>query len=158
MKRPVTTCALELLLGLSLASPLATQAQGFAPAKGDAALRYRQSTMFMMSQHFGLLGLMVKGEKPYDKESFLHNAELVQMFSQMPWDSFWVPGSDQGKNRMKPEIFTEKDQFLGKAKRLQEETAKLVDVAKTGDQAAIKTQFGATGQACKSCHDSYRKE
>ncbi|MDE2586049.1 MAG: cytochrome c, partial [Betaproteobacteria bacterium] len=25
-----------------------------------------------------------------------------------------------------------------------------------GDQAAIKAQFGKTGEACKSCHDKFR--
>jgi cytochrome c556 len=114
--------------------------------------------MFMMSQHAGQLAAMVKGDKPWDTQTFQHNAELVEMFSKMPWDSFWVPGSDQGKNRMKPEIFKEKDQFLSDAKRLQDETAKLVSVAKTGDEGAMKAQFGAVGKACKNCHDSYRQE
>ena len=141
-----------------VALPLAGSGQNFAPAKGGDALRYRQSSMFMMSQHMGQLAAMVKGDKPWDNAVFVHNAELVEMFSQMPWDSFWVAGSDQGKNRMKPEIFKEKDQFLGDAKRLQDETAKLVSVAKTGDQSAAKTQFGAVGKACKTCHDSYRQE
>ena len=30
--------------------------------------------------------------------------------------------------------------------------------AATGDQAAIKAQFGELGKACKSCHDKYREE
>jgi cytochrome c556 len=154
VKRLPITFGLLLLLAL----PMAAQAQGFAPAKGDDAFRYRQSTMFMMGQHVGALAAMVRGDKPFDQEVFVANAEKVQMFSTMPWDSFWVPGSDQGKHRMKPEIFKEKDQFLSNSKRLQEETAKLVLVAKTGDQGAIKKQFGAVGQACKHCHESYRAE
>ena len=34
----------------------------------------------------------------------------------------------------------------------------LQKVAATGDQAAIKAQFGELGKACKSCHDKYREE
>jgi cytochrome c556 len=36
--------------------------------------------------------------------------------------------------------------------------AKLAVVAKGGNIDAIKAQVGETGKACKTCHDSYRKE
>jgi cytochrome c556 len=150
--------AITASLGLLLALPVVASAQGFAPAKGADALRYRQASMFMMGQSAGQLAAMIKGDKPYNQELALHHAELVHTFSTLPWDSFWVPGSDQGKNRMKPEIFKEKDKFLDDAKALQDETAKLLDVAKTGDQGALKAQFGAVGKACKTCHDAYREE
>ena len=34
---------------------------------------------------------------------------------------------------------------------------KLAQVAKGGDLNAVKAQFGATGKACKSCHDDFKK-
>ena len=34
----------------------------------------------------------------------------------------------------------------------------LQKVAATGDAAAIKTQFGKTGESCKACHDKFRKD
>jgi len=154
VRRFALSGALALLVGL----PVAASAQGFAPAKGDDALRYRQGSMFMMAQHMGALGAMVKGDKPWDAAAVQRNAERVEMFSQLPWDSFWVAGSDKGKNRMKPEIFKDKEKFLAGATHLQDETAKLASVAKTGDQAAFKAQFGAVGKACKQCHDNFREE
>jgi cytochrome c556 len=39
---------------------------------------------------------------------------------------------------------------------LRAETAKLAEAAKTGDRAAIQAQLGATGKACKGCHDEYK--
>ncbi|PZP65134.1 MAG: hypothetical protein DI596_00055 [Azospira oryzae] len=31
-------------------------------------------------------------------------------------------------------------------------------MAKTGDEKAMKTQFGELGKACKACHDDYREK
>jgi len=41
---------------------------------------------------------------------------------------------------------------------MQGEVAKLNTVAKAGDIAAIRAQFGEAGKACKACHDDYRKD
>ena len=152
MKKIVAATA---LIG-ALIGATTVQAQSFAPAKGEDALRYRQSTLFLMGQHFGVLGAMAKGDRPFDAASFAWNAKEVENFSHLPWDSFWVAGADQGKHRMKPEIFTEEDKFLGYAKQLQDETAKLVQVASGSDVAAAKAQVAATGKACGQCHDAFR--
>jgi cytochrome c556 len=50
------------------------------------------------------------------------------------------------------------DDFKSKAEKMQAETAKLVQAAKTGDAAALKAQVGETGKACKACHDNYRNK
>jgi cytochrome c556 len=34
----------------------------------------------------------------------------------------------------------------------------LAMAAESGDPAAVKTAFGATGKACKACHDEFRME
>jgi cytochrome c556 len=39
---------------------------------------------------------------------------------------------------------------------MRQEVVKLVDVSKTGDVAAIRTQFQATVKSCDNCHDNYR--
>jgi cytochrome c556 len=38
------------------------------------------------------------------------------------------------------------------------EANELAKVAESGDAAAIKAQFGKTGETCKSCHDKFRKD
>ena len=40
----------------------------------------------------------------------------------------------------------------------QQEAAKLTEVAKGGDEAAIKAQFGKTAETCKACHKEFRKD
>jgi Cytochrome C'. len=41
---------------------------------------------------------------------------------------------------------------------MQEEMKKLADLAKAGDEAGFKRQFGVVGGTCKACHDDFRKQ
>ena len=43
-------------------------------------------------------------------------------------------------------------------KRIYDLRTELQKVAATGDAAAVKVQFGKTGESCKACHDKYRKD
>jgi len=41
---------------------------------------------------------------------------------------------------------------------MQQEAAKLAEVAQSGDFNAVKAQVGETGKSCKACHDKYRNK
>jgi cytochrome c556 len=126
-------------------------------AKTEEAVKYRQSVMFLVGQHFSRMGAMVKGEQPYNKESFEKNAVLVDSLYRMGLDAFMVPGSDKGSG-MKADVLTQKDKFTQMHNATAAELAKLAAVAKGGDLNAIKPQFGTTGASCKACHDAYRNK
>jgi cytochrome c556 len=125
-------------------------------ARPEDAIQYRQSVMTIMSYHFGQMGAVVTGKKPYEKKAFSHNAAIVEMLSTLPWQAFMAPGSDKGKTALKPVAFKEKGEFMAKAKTLETETRKLAKAAAGGDFNAIKTQFGEVGKSCGSCHKVYR--
>jgi cytochrome c556 len=126
-------------------------------AKTEDAVKYRQSVMFLVGQHFSRMGAMVKGEQPYNKESFEKNAALVDSLYRMGLDAFMAPGSDKGSG-MKADVLTQKDKFTQMHNATAAELAKLAAVAKGGDLNAIKPQFGAAGASCKACHDAYRNK
>jgi cytochrome c556 len=126
-------------------------------AKTEEAVKYRQSVMFLVGQHFSRMGAMVKGEQPYNKESFEKNAVLVDSLYRMGLDAFMVPGSDKGSG-MKADVLTQKDKFTQMHNATAAELAKLAAVAKGGDLNAIKPQFGTAGASCKACHDAYRNK
>ena len=126
-------------------------------AKPEDAIRYRQSVMFLMNQHFGRMFAVVKGQNPYDKAAFEQNAALVETLATLPWEAFMVPGTDKGKTGLKSSAFKEKDKFMQDAKKMEAETAKLAATAQTGNMDAIKAQLGETAKSCKSCHDDFRK-
>ena len=62
-----------------------------------------------------------------------------------------------GPNDAEPAIWEKVDEFKEKTQAFETETAKLVDVAKAGDPAALGVQMKATGKSCGGCHDSFRK-
>ena len=128
-----------------------------AQMKPEDAIKLRQSAMKLIGYNFGSIGAMVNDKKPYNKDEAIRNATNVEHLSGHPWE-FFVAGSDKGETKAKAEVFKEADKFKAAAEKMQAESAKLTQVAKTGDLAALKTQFGATAQACKNCHDNYREK
>jgi len=126
-------------------------------AKTEDAIKYRQSVMFLVGQHFSRMGAVVKGEQPYNKEAFEKNAVLVDSLYRLSLDAFMVPGSDKGSG-MKADVLAQKDKFTQMHNATAAELAKLAAVAKGGDLNAIKPQFGAAGASCKACHDAYRNK
>jgi len=125
-------------------------------AKPDRAIKYRQGVLTAISWNFGVLGGMAKGEIPYNKDEAIKRATNVANLSTLPWEAFG-PGTDQGApTKAKPDIWKEPAKFKERQDKLIEEASKLATVAKTGDEAALKAQVGATGKACGNCHDDFR--
>jgi cytochrome c556 len=68
-------------------------------------------------------------------------------------------GSDKGTTRAKPEIWENKADFESKMNDLTKAVNALQIVANEGtDRKAIAEQVGATGKACKACHDDYKSK
>lgn len=125
--------------------------------KPEDAIKYRKAAFTVTAAHFSRIGAMANGRVPFDAKVAAENAALVETMSKLPWDAFG-PGTDKGDTRALPAIWTEQAQFKAGADKFQAEAAKLNAAAKTGNLDAIKTAFGAVGQTCKACHDSYRKD
>ena len=125
--------------------------------KADRAIKYRQGVFQAMGWNFySVLGPMVKGEIPYNKDQAVRSATFLSHLAVMPYDGF-IAGSDQGApTKAKPEIWKEKAKFDKLAQDMQAETVKLVAAAQTGDPAALRTAVANTGRACSNCHDDFR--
>lgn len=127
-------------------------------AKPEDAIKYRQSALFVMGQHFGRVGAMANGRVPFDAKVAADNAEIVADMAKLPWAGFG-PNTDKGGNtRAKPEIWAEQAKFKENSDKLIAESAKLAAAAKTGNLDSLKTAFAATAGTCKACHDAYRKD
>ena len=126
-------------------------------AKPEDAVKYRKGAFTVMAAHFGRVAAMANGRVPFDAKVAADNAEIATMMSKLPYAGF-VDGSDKGDTRAKPEIWSERDKFNAAATKMQDEMVKFNAVAKAGDVAALKAAAGNVGQACKGCHDKYRKE
>lgn len=124
-------------------------------AKTEDAIKYRQSAMFIQSQHVARLGAMASGRVPFDATAAVANAEVVAQISRLPWAGF-APGTEGGK--AKPEIWKEQAKFKELNERLMAETDKLLVAAKTGNLDALKAAMGSLGETCKTCHDTFRNK
>jgi len=126
-------------------------------AKMEDAVRYRHAAFTLLAAHMGRIGAVVKGAQPYDKAAVEKDAAIMEMLSKLPWSAF-PPGSDTENSKAKAEVWKEQDKFKAAAEKMQGEVVKLSTAAKSGDLTAVKTAFGAVGQSCKSCHDSFRNK
>ena len=124
-------------------------------AKPEDAVKYRQSALFVMAQHFGRIGAMANGRVPYDAKAAVENAEVVADMAKLPWAGFG-PGTDKISKAAKPEIWTEQAKFKEHNEKLVAETGKLLAAAKTNSVDNLKAAFGSTAATCKGCHDNFR--
>jgi cytochrome c556 len=151
MKTAAKTLAVMVIFGLLIGG---AWAQFSTPEK---AVKYRQSVMVVIGQHFGRLGAMVKGEQPYDQKSFASNTAVIESLAGLPWEAFLVPGSDQGKTTMKSSVLKDPDGLKSMARQFEAEVLKLSAAAKGNDFNTVKAQFGSVAQSCKGCHSKTRK-
>lgn len=126
-------------------------------AKPDDAIKYRKNALFVMQQNFGRVAGMAAGKIPFDAKVAAESASVAAFVGKLPWAAFG-PETDLGETKAKPEIWSNKAKFDDYAKKLQTELAKLDAAAKTGKLDSIKVAVGATGEACKACHDDFRSK
>ena len=148
----------RLLIGgaaLLLSTTLVAQAQDADPKK--EAVKYRQSVMKIVGWNFKPMGAMVKGERPFDAKAFAAHAKDLAAVSSVDILAGFPEDTDGPDSKAKAEIWLKWDDFKKKMSDMTRETAKLAEVAKGGDEAAMKKQFGETGKTCKGCHDDFKE-
>lgn len=150
------TTFLNLLVLGGLVAALACPASAQF-ARPEEAVKYRQSSWFVLNQHFTRIGLMVRGRLPYDGRLALQDAQIVATLARLPVAGFGS-GTDLPTDQARPEIWTEAARFREHNERLVAESSKLLAAARTQDLAQIKAAFGPAANTCKECHDAYRSQ
>ena len=135
--KKIATIALSLA-AVAYAAPAAAQFE-----KAEDAIKYRQSALFVMGQHFGRVGAMANGKIPFDAKVAQENADVVVSLAKLPWAAFG-PGTDKPASKAKPDIWTEKAKFDQGAEKMMAEVVKLNAAAKMGNLDALKAAFGET--------------
>ena len=149
-KRVIALVASAVAIGVAVSA--------LAQRKPEDSIKYRKSAMFLVGQNFGPLAAMAQGKIPYDKDAAIKHATIVAFVSKLPLEGF-APGTEEGgETKAKHEIWLDMDDFKAKMEKMQDETAKLAEVAQKGDFDALKVQVGETGKSCKACHDKYRNK
>ncbi len=146
----------QVVLSVALLAGYAGVAQA-EMTKEDYAIKMRKSGYTMLAWYMGPLGRMAKGDMPYDKALFQRNAETLAFLSKLPKEGF-VPGSDKGETKAKPEVWGKADKFKAANDALENESAKLAELSKEGKLDALKEQLGKVQKACKSCHEEFKNK
>jgi len=121
----------------------------------EEPIRYRRAVMTMIKWHADRISPMLKNPQIFNRDEVVRNATYIEFLSRVSLDGF-VPGSHEGDTKAKPEIWKDWGHFKASAERFQSEAAKLREVSRSGDSAAIKAQLSETNKACKSCHDDFK--
>lgn len=134
-----------------------------AQMKPEDMIKIRQSGYTFMAWNMGKIkAQVVDGSAPFNKDQVQAAANLIAATANSGMGALYAPGTDKGtgwhETRLKPAFFKEQAEVGKIAKNFVMQANELQKVAATGDQAAIKAQFGELGKACKSCHDKYREE
>jgi cytochrome c556 len=139
----------------------ATLGAAFAADEPANIIKYRQAFMKANGAHITMVAAMVKGEVSWTDELVGHahamheqSKNLLRLFPE-------GTGKDdtEVKSAALPVIWERRDEFEQAAQAFERESAKLVEVAEAGDQAAIAQQLGALGkQGCGNCHETFREK
>lgn len=146
-------------LAIALALTAVTSAALAGPI--EEQIRFRQSAYGFLGWNTAKIKAQaVDHPETFNKDQVIAAANSIAAVANSGVIELYGVGTDQGTGwkptRLKPEYFEKQaevkeldDTFIKEANELQK-------VAATGDAAAIKTQFGKVGAACKSCHDLIR--
>lgn len=126
------------------------------PIAGNDAFAQREDTMKRMGRAFYLgIGRVIKGKTEYGPAT-VTAAETVASLSGTLGDLF-PAGSDVAESRMKPEIFTAKEEVGRLIANVQTATGQLVPAVKSADKSTIAAAYTAVNDACESCHTKFRR-
>ncbi|NJD30506.1 MAG: cytochrome c [Gammaproteobacteria bacterium] len=151
--------AIRLALPLFLvAATLSTTAVAQQPTKAEQMLKYRKALYTAMAWNFGPMGAMAQGKMPYNAADFALRAQRVAEIAPMLAESFGPETKGLPNSELKPEAWDNRADFDAKMKDLVDRSAALAQVAKSGDEAKAKAAFFDTANACKACHDKYKKK
>lgn len=140
-----------LIACLATSFPAATWS---ATAPADA-IKYRKAVMSALSAHVGAFMLVNFGKVEHQDHLKAHANALADLGAQA--GVLFPAGSDTGDTSALPLIWKEPDQFKKLQNDLATSSAKLRDAVAANDKPGTMAAFKAMGEACKGCHDRYRK-
>jgi len=145
-----------LIICLSIALPAFADKD---PKK--AAIKARQGEMDIRVFNAGPLFAMAKGKMPYDAKMAAKLANNLKVMLNLDNTRAWMEGTsnkDYPKfTKALPKIW-EPDSKIGDAAKKYAEAVNALADAAGGGQDALKAKVKDLGDACKNCHDDYRKK
>jgi cytochrome c556 len=123
-------------------------------------IRFRQSAYSFAAWNLGKIKSQLQHPDSFDRELVVGAADAIAAIADSGLASLYGKETAQGtgweKTRVKPDYFEKPEEAREASDAFIQASRELAKVARTGDIAEIKTQFGKTSATCKSCHDAFR--
>lgn len=145
------------LIAAAAALAVLAAADAGAQQKPEVLVKQRQAVMTLQGKYFGPMAAMAQGKAPYNASVIQRNSGFLANLARMAWDGF-DPSTKDAKSNALGAIYSEPAKFKEAYERLENETSKLYDVSRNGDEAAVKAQIGAVGKSCGACHEHFRQK
>lgn len=154
----------QSLSGLLAAVVLASAAPGVhAQVSPEDQIKFRKAGYSYMSWNMGRIkAQVIDGTVQYDQQQVASAANVIAAIANSGMGALFGPGTEKNVGdqvtRVDPSLFENFPDVAQLSSNFVSAADNLAAQAATGDQAAIRTAFGQVGQACKACHDKYRRD
>ncbi len=148
-----TAVATALLFAVT---PGLSTAQGMDPLQ--AAVKARQSHMFLDQYNLMTLGGMAQGGIPYDSATAAQAAANILALTSIDEAAYFLPGTSADEmegTRALPAIWANPEDVAARAEALAVAAQAMAAAAGT-DLAALQGAMGGLAQSCGGCHEAYR--
>lgn len=149
----------KLLMALLAASVATAASAQQAPLKPGEQIEYRQAAYAFAAWNMKKLKAQLEAPQ-FNKEEAAKAAQAIATVANSGLGALFGPGTEKavgkGHTHVKGELFQQPEKVKELAINFNKEANELAKVAATGDVAALKVQFGKTGETCKACHDKFR--
>ncbi|MFL6696406.1 MAG: c-type cytochrome [Vitreoscilla sp.] len=148
----------SLLFAATVALATAGSALAQQAPKPETLIKWRQSAFQVVAWNSSRIKSTLDGD--YNKDQVLRSAGVIAAIANSGLGSLFPPGTETGKGwhdtSVKADLFANQAKAAQRSADFAKEANDLLRVASTGDEAAVKTQFGNLQKTCKSCHDDFR--
>jgi len=148
IRRLAITSVLVALVLMPLSGAMAQDDQAY--------ITYRQKVMGSLAANLGAIAEVVKQKLPYGSNLAGHAANINTNSKQIA--TAFKKEVTEGKTDALPKIWSDWNGFNEKIDALEKESAKLMQVASSGDMGATGAQLKATLKTCGGCHKNFRKD
>lgn len=139
------------VLVLSLAPTLSC-----AETRIESDIGYRKDIMMAMDWNLVRIAQAVRHQIPYNRDRLIAEGQALQSLSTLPWVAF-VPGSDHGATKAKPEIWRQAAQFQAHIRKFEQVAVQLEKSTSQGNLSGVAQPLTEVAQGCRSCHHRFMK-
>jgi cytochrome c556 len=128
-------------------------AAGAAHAQGIDPIETRQTGLDLLAGTFAGVKAVVTTNG--DVKTLEGPGKAIERWGKL-FPTLFPAGSDKGKTKASPDIWTDNATFQKDAMALSTAGEALATAAKAGDATAVNAAFKEIGDACGACHKAFR--